>query len=280
MSKIRFFSKAVYEDRLTVYAAQTSFYICISIIPFVILVVSLAALLAPDLVTEVVKLIRNAVPNGTEELFDAVVSEKLYMPDFSIASITAAATLWSAAKGLTAVVRGISEVYGTRARGTYLINVFRGLIFTVLFIAAIALTLLFLVVFESEGGAIYENLFAAPLRAGTKGLVIFAVLTLFFSLLYYFVARGAFFPKHKIQKSDKAPQSFLGHLAGASVASAGWIIYSFFYSLYLKYFTGSSYIYGSLAAVVFLMLWVYFCAVIFLFGAEINKALYLWEGRT
>ena len=276
--KIAYFASIVYEDRLTVYAAQTSFYICISVIPFVLLVLSLARALAPQLVSDVVELLRAAVPEGAKGVFDTVTTEASERPILSIASVTTAATLWSAAKGLTAVVRGLSEVYGTRARGTYFINVFRGLIFTVLFIAAISVTLLLLVVFESASGA--SDRFLPPfLRTGYKGLIVFAMLTLFFSLLYYFVARGSFFTKRPGRAAAKAPKSFAGHIAGAAVASAGWIVYSFFYSLYFKFFTGSSYIYGSLAAIVLLMLWVYFCAVIFLFGAEINKALFLTKNQ-
>ena len=49
------------------------------------------------------------------------------------------------------------------------------------------------------------------------------------------------------------------------------MLYSYFYSLYIVYFPNASYIYGSLAAVILFMLWVYFCMIIFLVGAEINK---------
>ncbi len=41
----------------------------------------------------------------------------------------------------------------------------------------------------------------------------------------------------------------------------------------MKYYPSASYIYGSLAAVMLMMLWVYFCMMILLAGAEINKLL-------
>ena len=47
----------------------------------------------------------------------------------------------------------------------------------------------------------------------------------------------------------------------------------FFYSLYIKYSPNASYIYGGLAAICLIMLWLYFCMIIFLCGAEVNK---LW----
>ncbi len=49
------------------------------------------------------------------------------------------------------------------------------------------------------------------------------------------------------------------------------MVFSFFYSIYIEHFSNYSFVYGSLAAIVFLMLWLYFCMNIFLFGAQINK---------
>lgn len=278
ISKINCISQAIYDDRLTVYAAQTSFYICISVIPFALLVTSLAKTLSPQLVDEAIRILRNSLPNGAEELFDKVLGDAIERPALPILSLSAVTTLWSAAKGFTAAVRGLSEVFGTRARGEYFVNVFSGLAFTVLFTAAISVTLLLLVVFESIGTAA-DKFLPAFLRSGYKGLIVFSVLILFFSSLYYFVAKGGLFARRSHKGNPKVSVRFRSQFVGASVASAGWIIYSFFYSLYFKYYSGTSYVYGGLAAAVLLMLWIYFCAVIFLFGAEINKVLYFTENH-
>lgn len=277
VAKISYFISAGYEDRLTVYAAQTSFYICISVIPFIILVLSLSRALAPRLVNDVIAFLREVLPSGAREIFDIVAEDASERSTFSIVSITAVATLWGAAKGLTAAVRGISEVYKIRVKGAYFFNIFRGLIFTILYTTAVAVTLLLLVVFEGLEISIDIQL-PHVLCSGYKVIVIFVILALFFSLFYYLTAKGSFFVK-KTTVSCEAPNTFAEQLLGAVIASAGWILYSFCYSLYFKYYTKSSYIYGSLAAVVFLMLWIYFCSVIFLFGAEVNKALYLSKSK-
>ena len=64
---------------------------------------------------------------------------------------------------------------------------------------------------------------------------------------------------------------FRSVLPGAALAAAGWLGFSFFYSLYIDNFADYTLVYGSLAAVVLLMLWLYFCMNIFLFGAQLNK---------
>ncbi|MBQ8199661.1 MAG: YihY/virulence factor BrkB family protein [Clostridia bacterium] len=48
---------------------------------------------------------------------------------------------------------------------------------------------------------------------------------------------------------------------------------------YRAYFPNASYIYGGLAAVCLIMLWIYFCTIILLLGAEVNKLYFLWREK-
>lgn len=59
-------------------------------------------------------------------------------------------------------------------------------------------------------------------------------------------------------------------LPGAVIAAFGWIGFSIIYSYYIDHFSSFPVIYGSIAAVVFMMLWLYFCMYITLLAAEIN----------
>ena len=63
---------------------------------------------------------------------------------------------------------------------------------------------------------------------------------------------------------------------GALLSAAGWILFSYLYSIYTRFFPRSSHLYGSMATLVILMLWLYFCMIIFLCGAEVNKLLTDW----
>jgi membrane protein len=66
-------------------------------------------------------------------------------------------------------------------------------------------------------------------------------------------------------------------LPGAMLAALGWIVFSLLYSLYLNLV--NTYIFGSLSAAVFIMLWLYFCIYILFVGAEINQFLHLLHSR-
>ena len=62
-------------------------------------------------------------------------------------------------------------------------------------------------------------------------------------------------------------------LPGAIFAAVCWLLFSFGFSLYFSNFSNFSYMYGSLAAIVLLMFWLYFCICILFIGAEINDFL-------
>ena len=90
-----------------------------------------------------------------------------------------------------------------------------------------------------------------------KTIIFFAVFTLAFAALFTVLP----------QKKNK----YRGQIWGAAVTAAGWLIASYGISIYITYFPGVSYIYGSLTAVILLMLWLFFCIYALLIGAEINK---------
>lgn len=279
-NKIQKMLSVFHEDRLTVYASQTSFYICISAIPFIMLLLSASRHIAPTIVTEILGLLRSLVPENLKELFDMVCGEILDKADLPLISTVAVATLWSASRGVWAVVRGVSEVYKGNSVGMFITNLIRSVFYTVIFIAAILLTLILLVLMPMLGSKIFPGGGFTAFVIRFKVIILAILLTVFFTVLYFLVSRGVYFaPVKKIGKvkAECAPESFLGHVPGAVVSALGWILYSYFYSLYIRNFSNFSYIYGSLAAVVFLMLWIYFCIVILLFGAELNKM--LWQRK-
>ena len=81
------------------------------------------------------------------------------------------------------------------------------------------------------------------------------LLLCFFTLLYAGV------PKRR------AP--FLCNLAWAAFSAAGWVLFSYFFSLFVEEFSNFS-IYGGLATLVILMFWLFFCMYIVFLGAEVS----------
>ncbi|MBS1430349.1 MAG: YihY/virulence factor BrkB family protein, partial [Ruminococcus sp.] len=62
-------------------------------------------------------------------------------------------------------------------------------------------------------------------------------------------------------------------LPGAFFTASGWLLLSFFFSVYLDIFTGFTSMYGSFTTIILIMLWLYGCMYIILLGGEINAIL-------
>ena len=62
-------------------------------------------------------------------------------------------------------------------------------------------------------------------------------------------------------------------LPGAVFTACGWLLLSFFFSVYLDVFEGFTSMYGSLTTIILIMLWLYGCMYIILLGGEINALL-------
>ncbi len=59
-------------------------------------------------------------------------------------------------------------------------------------------------------------------------------------------------------------------IIGAVFTTISWYLISFFFSIYVNIFTGFSIIYGSLATITLIMMWLYTIIYVIFLGAEFN----------
>jgi membrane protein len=83
-------------------------------------------------------------------------------------------------------------------------------------------------------------------------------MTLAFALVYYFAP-------------DFREQAWQWLTPGAAIGVALWLLVSIAVRVYLHFFDSYSATYGSLGAVIILMLWLYFTGAAVLIGGEINS---------
>lgn len=249
-------------DFVSIYAAQASFFIIISSIPFVMLCftiiksfvsIDLQAILhtinafAPSQVSQFLTMIFN-------ELFDKATSA-------SVISVTAVSTLWLSSRGILALYMGVNTIYHVPMRN-YFYSRILSILYTLAFIATLILTIIVFVFGNKIESFIsgHFSVLSTVVSFFMEGkIIIFMIyLTMVFALFYKFLP-------------NKRNISFKSQLPGAAFSAVGWMVFSFAYSIYIENFSNYSYVYGSLAALVFLMLWLYFCMNIFLYGAQLNK---------
>ncbi len=256
----------VSKDCVFAYAGQASFFIVISAIPFFLLLTSALRLILPQNAGMDADFFGHFLPESAflllKEVFEALKSEA----NVSLLSISGIALLWASSRGIRALSEGIRNVFGTRDSISYFHKYLQS-IFTTIFVMAVMIASVAVMLFRDH---LFENILGMAggtmrVLVGMRFLIFLSLLTVVFSALFSFMS-GKQIP-------------FRQHMTGALFAALGWIVFSWGYSIYVNEFAGESYLYGSLSAVVLLMLWVYFCMSILLFGAEISAWLNQVQSR-
>ena len=264
-TKNKFFNliRAIARDNVYMYSAQASFYIIISSIPFIMMLLSLAKFILPVSESDIVIIASSFLPEVVLPSFENIIHEIFYKVSGSVISISAISSIWTASRGIQAIERGTRNVYHSPRRTTIFLDILASFIYTFAFIL---IMILYLTVFVF-GNSIINFLdlqsgiwhFILSRTAWMKWFFGFILIILSFSFLYMA------FSGRKMHLKN--------HLHGAIFTTLAWMMFSFLFSFYIENFANYSYIYGSLAAIVLIMLWVYSCMIIFLVGGEINMAI-------
>lgn len=255
LRRIRRIVRQTGDDRISLYAAQASFFAITSVVPFVSLLLTIIGLVLPRQMPD----FTISGGDGLSVLLRTLGEGIREAPGVPLLSLSAVTTLWSASRGVSAIRRGIETVYRADGGHSYVVHRIRSLVSTVIFLLSLtgaAILLLFgdtLFAMLGDGLALLFRRLRTPL--------FIAAMTAVFTAVYVSVAR----------RSHTVPARIRSHLPGAVFSSLGWMVFSHGYSLYITHFPRASSIYGGLAAICLIMLWLYFCMLIFLFGAEVNK---------
>lgn len=248
-------------DNVSIYAAQASFFLAISVIPFLLFIFTIMKWFI-DINPQAILHTINAFAPAEISKFITTIFNELFdrSASLSIISITAVTTLWLSSRGIMALYRGLNNLHHKPP-----VNYFYARLISIFYTLAFIATLLLTIMFFGFGSRIEQYIearstfLASIMQFLLQGriLIFFMYLTFIFALFY------KFFPRLSSRIVDQVP--------GAAVAAVCWIGFSYIYSIYIDNFSNYTYVYGSLAAIVFLMLWLYFCMNIFLYGAQINK---------
>lgn len=248
------------QDEVTVYAAQASFFIVISFFPFIMLLLTLIQLIPGINKSDLLSALVTIMPDMLDALVVGIVDDLYTKSPGTVVSITAVAAVWSAARGMMGIERGLNRVYECPRKKGYVVHRLICSGYTLLFIAACIVSLLLLVL----GGSLqrFVNKWFPMLSRSVTFFFNLRSLAALWLLITIFAGLYTLVPVRK--------HSMRSQLPGALFSTAGWLIFSALFSIYFNNFSNYSYMYGGLTAVVVLMLWLYICICILLIGAEIN----------
>ena len=252
------FGRQLKEDNITAYASSCAFFIFLSLIPMIMLLLAILPYtpIDPQLLT---RWVLEEFPAGTGNFIVSIL-EEVSNRSIGIISVSAVMTLWSAGKGINSLINGFNAIDRTFDKRNGLWVRVIACLYTLVFLAGVLLLLIFVVlgksIMEVSTGAFprLSSLFRMLLHFRT--LISIGVLSILFMLCY------ALLPYKKHKFSEQIP--------GAVLAATVWTGYSFLFSFYINKF-GAFSMYGSLTAIIILMIWLYMCMYFLFLGDNLNK---------
>lgn len=252
------FSAQMKKQNISAHAASIAFFFFLSIVPM-LMVLSMIIPYTPLTEENLTETVADIIPDKVVPLVESLIAE-VYDKSAGSLSIAVLATLWSAAKGVMALMHGLNAVNGVEEKRNYFVVRGVACLYTVVMLVVVILSL-FLNVFGNQlvNLALHRLPPLQKLAAfvmNFRFLVVWVVLTLLFAAIYAYV------PNDKLKFKEQIP--------GATFAAVVWSIFSWGFSIYVDY-SNSYGIYGSLAIIIIILLWMYFCMYIIMVGAYLNR---------
>jgi membrane protein len=256
------------EDNVFGGAAELAYYFMLALFPMLIFLTSLVGFL-PGAQEAIFNALSKVVPGEAWRLVSETLNDVITNSNGGLLSFGILGTIWAASSGVSSVMGTLNVAYEAKEERSF----FKMRLTAVGLTMALALLVM--------GGAILimfahtlSDWLTSALGLGNLFTIvstvvgyIIAVALLFFGigLLYYF--------------GPNVKQKWHWVTPGAVFAVAAIIIGSLLFSVYLKFGPEYSATYGSLGAVIILMLWLYLVGLALLIGGEINSEVELSSGK-
>jgi membrane protein len=246
-------------------AAQLSFYFILSLFPLLIFLSVIAGYFFAaerQLYIRILDYLATAMPESAFELVRSVLHDLTEGAGGGKLSLGLLFALWTASLGLDAVIKGLNVAYGIREFRPWWKRRLLAMGLTFMLSILILTALVLVLIGREAGDLVASQLHLGPAFRRAWPFMQWSAVVAFVMLgcsLVYLVA-----PNVK-------QRSWQAILPGALIAVTVWIAASLGFKTYLTYFDSYATTYGSIGAVIVLLMWLYFGGLAILVGGEVNS---------
>lgn len=251
----------VKQDNVATGGAALGFYLTLAIFPALIFLLSLLPYLPiANLDRAIIDFLHQGLPGEAATVLEDTVARLVNDQKGGLLSLGFIGTMWAASSGMYAIMQQLNITYRVEEERSFLkgraVALLLTFLFGVLVVGGFALVV--------GGGALQEWIgnrlgWSQALLltfAGIRWLIILGFLLLGFAVIYYW--------------GPNVEQKFKWVSPGAAVGVALLVLTSLLFRVYIANFGNYEATYGSLGAIVVLMLWLFAAGFILLLGSEIN----------
>jgi membrane protein len=253
------------KDDIAGLAAEMAYWIVFSIFPFFIFLATLTGIInrfsGVDLYGRITTNLFSALEPSTAETIEKALSQ-VVAPQGGALSFGvlfgAVLTLNSASTAIETTMKAFNRAYGVEETRNFVVKKLTSVALTL----ALILLIIGGTVFLAVGGDLVERLglgsFATILLSGLRIVGALAAISAGLAILYW--------------KGPNIKQQFQWISPGSIIATAGLVVFAGLFSLYVRFFAGSSMnkTYGALAGIILFLMFLRYASTIVLLGAEFN----------
>jgi membrane protein len=267
-SLLRLLWHRIEEDDIPGLSAQLAYFFLLSLFPLLIFIFTLLPYL-PIQHHDILGGIADFAPPQTMELIEKNVNYVMNNRNGGLLSFGVIGTIWSASNGIHALVRAFNKAYNVKESRSFIVSRAMAIVLTIGMILVFIVAVL-LPIFGREIGIFLFSYLGFKLEflriwEMLRLLISAVILFLIFTGLYWIA------PNVKLRCRSAFP--------GAGFATVGWILSSYALSFYVSTFNNFSLTYGSIGAIIVLLIWLYISGFIIILGGEIN-AFYSEKNKT
>jgi len=256
------------EDKVFGRAAELAYYFLLALFPMLLFLTSLIGFL-PEAQEQIFHALATVMPGEAMRLVDETMRDVVRNRSGGLLSFGVLGAVWAASGGIGAVIDTLNVAYDAEEKRSFLKVRAIAVGLTVL-LAVLVVGGVILMIGASHFGAWLATKFSIPSGFAVIGGIVEYILGLGLAflgleLIYHF--------------GPNVEQSWKWITPGAVFAVASLVITSMLLSLYLRYAPSYSATYGSLGAVIVLLLWLYLMGVVVLIGGEMNSELRAAAGK-
>ena len=266
-------AKAIYgrfgEVQVTDRAAAQTYYSILSLFPGLLVVVSLLTLLGqyPDTYRSIINTLHDAAPGTAVDTIDSALRDALSNRSDAgfLLAVGIVLAFYSASGAMGAAMRSLEAINHAPKGRDFLPNLGVRLGLTLLVTALVLVSFLSVVIAGPLFGSIADAAGFPPIVKGLVGYLRWPIGAA--AMLAAFAIVYALGPRRTPRKGDRSLRSVL---PGAAVGTAVWFAVSLLFTLYVSHFGSYDKTYGTLGAMISLLIWLWLGNLAFLLGALFN----------
>ena len=264
---LKLFYSRIFESDIFNRAAQVAFYFSFALFPLLYFLVSLFGIIletSDGLKSELLSYLRQIMPSTVFDLVQKTIDEIITHSTGGKAAIGLVLALWSASAGVDAIRGALNAIYRLNETRAWWRTKLESVVFT--FVVTVLTAIVLAIVFY--GWQLVQYGLAEIGVAVTSPLILVTIQWISILLVMLFACEIIYNLLPDFQN-----RRWIWITYGSIVAIILWIVLTTGFRVYLGFFNSYNRTYGSLGAVIIMMLWLYLTATALMIGGSINAVL-------